>query len=192
MKEYMYNTKLIEVECDNCGCISKKPLSEYNRNIKLSRHNFCSRRCVAIFRNKLRKGMCSSLQYEHLLKICGNRRDQYSPFRYILGNIRRRFKDYDIDLEYLKLLWESQEGICPYTGLKLVLPSYHNNVEYFKLASLDRIDSSKGYVKGNLQYISLPINFMKNTKSDKDVKQFLKQISSYTSHFCEDETISSS
>lgn len=32
---------------------------------------------------------------------------------------------------------------------------------------------------------------LKSTKSDIEVKQFLKQISSYTSHFCEDETISS-
>lgn len=58
-------------------------------------------------------------------------------------------------------------------------------------ASLDRIDSSKGYIKGNVQFVSLPINYMKSTKSDIEIRQFLKQISSYTSHFCEDETISS-
>ena len=42
-----------------------------------------------------------------------------------------------------------------------------------------------------VQFVSLPINYMKSTKSDIEIRQFLKQISSYTSHFCEDETISS-
>ena len=58
-------------------------------------------------------------------------------------------------------------------------------------ASLDRIDSSKGYVIGNVQFVSTPINLMKSTMSDLETKQYLKLISFYTSHFCEDGTISS-
>lgn len=128
---------------------------------------------------------------EHLLTICNNRKDEYTDFRYILRNIRKRFKEVDIDLEYLKHLWESQNGICLYTGIYLTLPTYVNHDFFFNCASLDRIDSSKGYVKGNVQFIALPINLMKSTKSETEIKCFLKQISSYTSHFYEDETISS-
>ena len=35
-------------------------------------------------------------------------------------------------------------------------------------ASLDRIDSSKGYEIGNVQFISTAINYMKNTMSHED------------------------
>jgi len=127
----------------------------------------------------------------HLLSMCNNRHDEFTGFRYILRNISKRFKDVDVDLQYLKDLWEQQKGICPYTGIHMSLPTYKHNSDYFVTASLDRIDSSKGYVKGNLQYVVLPINFLKSTMSDLAVKRFLKQISAYTSCFHEDETISS-
>lgn len=167
------------------------PLSEYNRNKKLGRKNFCSRSCAIRYANKNKLHTFTDKCREHLLSICNNQIDEYTSFRYTLRSVYKRFKEVDIDLEYLKQLWETQKGICPYTGIKLKLPTYKNHNFYFNCASLDRIDSSKGYIKGNVQFISLPINLMKSTKSDIEVKQFLKQISSYTSHFCEDETISS-
>lgn len=52
---------------------------------------------------------------------------------------------------------------------------------FFHRASLDRIDSSLGYVKGNIQFVPTPINLMKTTKSDKEIRLFLKDISKFTS-----------
>ena len=191
IKTYMQNRKLITFVCDCCGKEAQKPLSEYNRNKKLGRKNFCSRSCAIRYANKNKLHTFTDKCREHLLSICNNHKDEYTKFRYTLHNILKRSKDVDVDLEYLKQLWESQNGTCPYTGIKLKLPTYRDYKFYFNCASLDRIDSFKGYIKGNVQFISLPINLMKSTKSDIEVKQFLKQISSYTSHFCEDETISS-
>lgn len=192
-KKYMQDRKLIAFTCDCCGKESFKPSSEYNRNVRLGRHNFCSRSCSVTFANKQSKGKhISEKQRKHLLSICNNRKDEYSGFRYILRNVNKRFKDVDVDLEYLKSLWDLQCGICPYSGIKLTLPTYKNNNDYFTTASLDRIDSSKGYIRGNVQFIALPINYLKSTMSDVAVKRFLKQISVYTSAFTEDETISSS
>lgn len=190
-KKYMQNRKLITFTCDCCGKEAQKPLSEYNRNIRLGRHNFCSRTCACIYNNKHTQKKLTDKMKTHLQNICGNRHDEFSEFRYILRNVRKRFKNVDIDLQYLKDLWNEQNGICPYTGIHMMLPTYNHNCDYFTVASLDRIDSSKGYVKGNIQYVVLPINFLKSTMSDLAVKRFLKQISSYTSAFTEDETISS-
>ena len=36
-------------------------------------------------------------------------------------------------------------------------------------ASLDRIDSDKGYVPGNIQFVSVIIQFAKNKWTDKEV-----------------------
>lgn len=198
IKKYMQNRRLVTFICDNCGCEAQKPLSEYNRNIKLGRKNFCCRSCSCVYRNKLYKDNLSNAQLQaqqDIKNYCKNRIDEYTPFRYTLHNVVKRFKEVNITLEDLKDIWEQQNGICPYTGLKLYLPSWKSIGTAEQLwcrASLDRIDSSKGYVVGNIQFISTPINYMKNTMSDKETKQYLKLISSYTSHFCEDETISSS
>lgn len=183
--------------CDECGKEGIKTKTEYERNLRLGRKNYCCRECSVKGAAKTRTGkhyQRSEAQIEHIISISNNRKDDFTPFRYTLRAVRRRFKEVDIDLEYLKELWEKQEGICPYTGLRLILP-HDNNVHDIDLphrASLDRIDSSKGYVKGNVQYISTPINYMKSTMSDLETKRFLKEISSYTSSFKEDQTISSS
>lgn len=73
------------------------------------------------------------------------------------------------------------------------MPTYGNikKISYTQRASLDRIDSTKGYIKGNVQFVSTPINLMKQSMSDLETKQYLKQISNFTSSFNEDRTISS-
>ena len=110
-----------------------------------------------------------------------------------MRSIKSRFKEYNIDVEYLHTIWTNQNGICPYTGIKLILPTYGNikKISYTQRASLDRIDSTKGYIKGNVQFVSTPINLMKQSMSDLETKQYLKQISNFTSSFDEDRTISS-
>ena len=195
-KKYMQNRRLVTFICDNCGKEAQKPLSEYNRNIKLGRKNFCCRECAFEYGKRLHKGdplTDKQIQSRNNIKnYCNNRIDELTPFRYSLRNAKKRFKEFHLTLEDLKQIWEQQAGICPYTGLKLELPTYTKCKNIWYRASLDRIDSSKGYVVGNVQFVSTPINLMKSTMSDLETKQYLKLISFYTSHFCKDETISSS
>ncbi len=186
--------KLTEFICDGCGEEAIKTSSEYKRNIDYGKPNYCCGSCAAHYNKKGKTRIPSQKQLEQLRKIQGNRRDEYTPFRYTFRCVKRRFeKEMNIDLEYLKWLWEEQKGICPYSGLKLVLPedNYTKDQDITTRASLDRIDSSKGYIKGNVQWVSTPINYMKSTMSDSQTKHFLKQISVFASSFDEDQTISS-
>lgn len=186
-EKYNYNRKVVTVVCDNCGKEFLRPESEVKRILAKGRHMYCSRECVSKGTSKVRKEMpykpASDKMLEHLKHICGNHRDEYTPFRYTYRCVTSRFKDVDITLDDLKETWEKQNGICPYTGLMLILPesSNVNQIDFFHRASLDRIDSTKGYIKGNIQFISTPINLMKSTKSDLEVKKFLKEISNHTS-----------
>lgn len=53
---------------------------------------------------------------------------------------------FDLDRNYLFDIWEQQKGICIYTGWAMSpITKSHN------LVSIDRIDSKKGYIKGNIQ-----------------------------------------
>lgn len=187
MQKYKLNRKLIEIECENCHCLFQKPLSEYNRNTNLGRSNYCSRKCCgyACNKNGKQKG-----NYESIKNYSNNRLDEYTPFRYYLRNCKSRFKNFDLDLDYLKSIWDSQNGICPYSGAKLILSTYtkgHKNPIYS--ASIDRIDSSIGYIIGNIQFVSTAINYMKNTMSHEETMTLCKIISD---NFSSARTISSS
>ena len=46
-------------------------------------------------------------------------------------------------------------------------------------------DEFTGKIKDNIQFISTPINYLKNTMSDSETKQYLKSISKYISTFVE-------
>ena len=192
MKKYKIGRKLTDFICPNCGQEANKPTTEYNRNVKLGRNSFCSRGCAVSYNNKHRTHTYSSSDknIEHLKTISNNHRDEYTPFRYTLRNAKKRFKEFNLDLEYLKELWENQKGICPYTKIKLKLPEYKTTVEDARIrASLDRIDSSQGYIKGNVQFVSTPINYMKNDLSHEETIEFLKTIITNLS-FDKDQTIS--
>jgi len=46
-------------------------------------------------------------------------------------------------------------------------------------ASLDRIDNEKGYIKGNVRFVCLGINYMKNRRADSEVFELLDKILEY-------------
>lgn len=110
-----------------------------------------------------------------------SRKDEYSQFREHLRRIRRRNKYYNITLEDLKKAWDLQEGICPYTKIKLENPGWDwykvkDKIPKYRLASIDRIDPELGYVKGNIQFVSMLINFAKSDLTDKEMHEFLQII----------------
>jgi hypothetical protein len=69
---------------------------------------------------------------------------------------KRKTVEVFISIQHIKDIWEKQEGRCAYTKLPLTSEAHQLNT-----VSLDRIDSSKDYVKGNIQLVCVPINRMK-------------------------------
>lgn len=63
---------------------------------------------------------------------------------------------------------------CPALGLKLKVSD--KGVPSRNSPSLDRIDSTKGYVPGNVQVISYKANTMKNDATEKELMLFAKWI----------------
>jgi hypothetical protein len=157
-----------ECTCDNCGVIFEKPLTELVRNKKLDRKNFCSRTCVG--KNNI-KNFPDRINNYDISVHSGHKKDEFTGFRDFFRRIKNKYKDYDVDLPYLKELWDLQHN-CPYTGVELVLPKWKGVNNPLITASIDRIDSSKGYIKGNIQYISITSNLAKSNMTHQQMIEF--------------------
>lgn len=166
----------IELVCEICSTTFEREKREQKRNQKLGRKTYCSRSCSG-------KGNIKNIPEEsrgntdNLRK--GSQRDEFSQFRYHLRKTKSRDKDFNLTLEYLKEIWDKQKGICPYTGIKLKDWSHKTDSNSFYTASLDRIDSYKGYIKGNIQFVSRNVNYMKNSLSHEKTIDLCKIISEY-------------
>lgn len=165
--------------CFNCGNTFKKDSSEIRRNAKLGRENFCSRKCSANINIKnLGEYVGNPDNSKHLKGYSNNRVDEYTGLREHLNRVKNggRGKEYNITLEDLKIQWEAQDGICPYTGVALIQPRDMNGESLIYMASLDRVDSDLGYVVGNIQFISASANFAKNKLTHTEMIEFCRLI----------------
>lgn len=70
--------------------------------------------------------------------------------------------EFAITIEYAWQLFLSQNRRCSLTGITLVFHSQRERSRGLQqTASLDRIDSTKGYVPGNVQWVHKDVNMMK-------------------------------
>ena len=88
----------------------------------------------------------------------------------------RKF-DFKISIEYLWNLFIKQNRKCILTGLELSFPETSDGIG---TASLDRIDSSKGYIEGNVQWVHKDINLMKNYFNENYFIEMCKKVASHT------------
>lgn len=173
---------ITEIVCERCKKKFTRKTAEVNRSKKLNRRNFCSRRCQC--QDNI-EHIPNSLRYHPENLLAGKEKDKYSPFRWYIKQIRQRQKDSnhkgsDIDLNYLLLLWEQQNGICPITGWTLIPRTHEYNSKLcIKHASLDRIENHKGYIQGNVRFISVMANYALNTFSDEELIEFCKAVSTF-------------
>lgn len=89
---------------------------------------------------------------------CGNLSG--TQWKRIKHNAKRQSRTlpFTISIEYGWKLYEKQNGKCALTGLDIPFPQ---KVEDGNFPSLDRIDSNKGYIKGNVQWVHKDVNRMK-------------------------------
>lgn len=181
-------TKMIDVKCAYCGNIILKELREYKRQIKKdpNKRFFCNLSCTAHQRNKDSPPKGDTNRFGKAIRVL--KHDEYSPFRYFILRAKSRTKsktkrnfEFDLDLEYLKNLWGEQNGICPITGKFLILPKGTDGWDEMSPynASLDRIDNSKGYIKGNVRYIAYIANLGRSAFSDEQLISFCKVVTAH-------------
>jgi hypothetical protein len=98
----------------------------------------------------------------------------------ILSSARTRAKKkgYEFDLDISDIIIPK---ICPILEVPIVIGD-KNGYEY--TPSIDRIDNSKGYVKGNIQIISKKANSMKNSASPEELLKFAEWVTKELRNHC--------
>jgi len=79
--------------------------------------------------------------------------------------------DFNIDNEYIKNLIAKQNGRCAESGVVL---TYKTNC--FNKASIDRINSDKGYTKRNVQIVTRQINMAKGELNTQEFRSMCSNV----------------
>ena len=108
--------------------------------------------------------------------VGGLSKTHYSSIKH---NALRRNISFDVSLEFLWRLFEKQNGLCALTQLPItLLPLIKNsNVNWDVIsASVDRIDSTKGYTEDNVWWVHKEVNRLKNNYSVEELVSWCKLI----------------
>ncbi len=177
--------RMVRVVCDYCKKEISKPKNEYNRRLRLGKDKFyCNNQCSGHIQDNITRINSYEDRYD-IGQYSSNRKDEFSLFRWymkVMKNPDRKFVNFDIDLQYLKDLWESQSGICPISGIQMELRTHSNCNKFLadpNTASIDRIDNSIGYVKGNIRFITNMANMARNKFSDEQLIYFCRKVTDF-------------
>lgn len=115
-------------------------------------------------------GKCKATKdgYQYTCRLCVKGYDKRDRMLRYWQTKRLRAKvDFSITCEYLREIWTDT---CPALGIPISL-GLHQSED--GLAHLDRIDSNKGYIKGNVQWLSGKANRIKTNATNEELKLLL-------------------
>ncbi|CAB4191338.1 hypothetical protein UFOVP1229_20 [uncultured Caudovirales phage] len=98
--------------------------------------------------------------------------------------------EFSIDPEYAWAVFVEQNGECALSGVPVVLVKRRHLMLSGiaeQTASLDRIDSSKGYVQGNVQWIHKALQGMKMSMPDAVFIEWCNSVSRHQRGFSDNE-----
>jgi hypothetical protein len=141
--------------CRTCG--DTNPEKFYISNKSLCKE--CKRN---LYRNLPKEG-----KVRHKEKVDKWRKDNKIRFRFISAKYRAKRKGWEFNIteEYIAELLRFQNHKCWYSKRYL-----HDSF------SIDRIDSSKGYIFGNVVLCDINVNFMKNDLSHYQFLMLIRDI----------------
>ena len=79
-----------------------------------------------------------------------------------------------LSIDKLEEIWNNQNGKCALTGWEMTMILGKGNVD--TNASIDRIDSEKDYIEGNVQFVCRAINIFKSNMKEKDLIELCKAV----------------
>lgn len=105
----------------------------------------------------------------------------------VKNNAKIRSLEFTITIDYAQKLLEEQKFKCALSNIPLIMDvnnTFKRKGKYgINTGSLDRIDSSKGYIEGNVQWVHKKINNMKQDLVDEDFIKWCDKISKFRGNY---------
>lgn len=148
MNEYLYEEK----KCPGCGAV------------------FVPKSRVQIYCNKA----CG-----HKFRVHNDRKKYYdniskTPESFIKNLMYNKKRYKKISPEYVISVYKTQNGLCALSGERMTHMRGHGHLD--TNISIDRIDSSKDYIEGNIQLVCTVVNLMKSRLSQEDFIKICTEI----------------
>lgn len=165
--------------CSNCG-IEKEDSEFYKYKSSKDGLTHQCKQCMSEYRASKREYYRNYMAYRREVDnetIKANRRKHYRnhPESRMLMQAKQRAKrrglEFNIDITDIVI-----PDRCPLLDVPFVMGT-QGDYEY--TPSLDRIDTTKGYIKGNVWVITKKANSMKNSATKDELLRFVDNISKY-------------
>lgn len=145
---------------------TEKEFSKCNKNKHRNFLNYTCKECYKRIYGKNRKQIEEADTLNEILKI-----------RLHDAKVRAKKKNLFINLtlNYLKELWNTQNGRCALTNFPMTCNLYNGKRNPYNI-SIDRINPDKGYEIGNVQLVCSSVNMMKGELTIKELKNFCQAI----------------
>lgn len=143
-------------KCAVCGIT--KPITDYSRITRGGYYRRACRECYAPTAQGYKRA---------------------TPEAYLFSRINNKSKsraEVKISKDDLRDMWVAQGGKCAVTGLHMTYSPRRIKNSTGLNASVDRIDQTKGYEKGNVRLVCYRVNLMRHTGEDADLMWWCKQI----------------
>ena len=197
--QIIYEKDKTKITCRNCGVMffSKDKRSRVcSKQCRIEQSRVKGR----AKRNKRKKIVTSSYKKRNSVFSCSNCKKlhdnnteycsvncakigEYTVFESILAqsekSSKKSNKKFELDVEHLIELWVGQGGRCYYSSIPLFKPTTYSKMTKLNpiyRPSLDRIDSSVGYTKGNVCWSSLMINYAKKDYDVETLSRFIEEV----------------
>lgn len=99
----------------------------------------------------------------------------------VLDGAKQRNLEMSISIEKAWEIYENQGRRCALTGIRIYFETYYLLSGNFT-ASFDRIDSTKGYIEGNCQWIHKDVNMLKNSWDEEEFKKLCCLVANKTNY----------
>lgn len=131
--------------------------------IEIHRPQFCSRNCSGKYRR---------------IHVYGdkftNKWRSSCPRKFLSSSLNKGRGREALSIDYMMSLYENQRGFCAISGREMTYIAGKGRVE--TNMSIDRIDSSVGYIVGNIQLACRQANIMKMELSMEDLTSWCDDI----------------
>ena len=98
----------------------------------------------------------------------------------LTSGAKKRGLEVTVTKEDVLALWDKQNGLCAVTGLPMekvkALKTTRARYKNVYRASVDRIDSEKGYTQDNIRMVCAHVNVMKMDLTDEQLKFWCESI----------------